>query len=430
MERADMRRAAPIGAHAAAPRDGRSLPPADRAIPQLPGLLHPGAMVSVLERSLRSGTAIEDLRVRLFDYVPGVSATIAYDVAIAGARHVAVATAGHGRRPAAVRADARRVIARASGREWPVARPLTYDGRLGALVQWYPLDLAMPVLALPVAEVLRRAARAGIAVGGDGATTSTLVYRPGQRAVIRAGDVVLKAYAEDAEFRAGVAGLRIAGGLGLGTAPRLHGALPDLRLTVQSALDGTPVQRDRADEVAPIAGAMLRVLHGAAVPGLEIAPPERMLASAARAARLTAAVAPGLARRTLDLLARLEEHAPEIDELVPSHGDFNISQLLDVEGAMALLDFDEACLAPRALDVASYAANLVSGRPGDLARADAALAALLDGYGARPEGLHWYLAASLLRRAPSPFRLHKKRWIYRTEAIIGAAEAVFGQSGS
>jgi aminoglycoside phosphotransferase (APT) family kinase protein len=112
---------------------------------------------------------------------------------------------------------------------------------------------------------------------------------------------------------------------------------------------------------------------------------------------------------------------------VPSHGDFNISQLLDMEGAYALLDFDEACLAAPGLDVASYAANLVSGRPGDLGRADAALDALLDGYGERPEALEWHYAASLLRRAPSPFRLHKKRWPERLESIVAAAEEVLAR---
>ena len=422
-----MRRAVPLRAHAPASRDGRSLPPADDAVPQLHGLLHRGAMASVLDRSLRSGAEIDDLRVTLVDYQPGSGATVAYDVAIAGARHVAVATAGHALCPEAVRTDARRAIARALGRHSPVARPLTYDVGLGALVQWYPLDLAMPVLARPLPELLRLVARAGIAIGSGGATTSTLVYRPGQRAVIRTGDVVLKAYAEDAAFRAGVTGLRIAAGLGLGAGPRLHGALPELRLTVQSALDGIPVPRARAREVAPIAGAMLGVLHDARVPGLPVAASDRTLASAARAARFTAAVAPGVARRTLDLLARLEEHAPAADELVPSHGDFNISQLLDVEGAIAVLDFDEACLAPRALDVTLYAANLVSGRPGDLARADAALTSLLAGYGAPPHALHWYLAAALLRRAPSPFRLHKRNWLHRTEAIVAAAEAVLGR---
>jgi hypothetical protein len=416
----------PFDAHASALRDGRLLPPADRVVPQLPVLLEPDAMATVLERSLRSGSAVEGLRVTLVDYVPGSGATVAYKVDVAGAPYVAVATAGQALRSGAVRTDARRAIARTLGRDSPVARPLTYDVGLGALVQWYPLDLAMPVLARPVPELLRLVARAGISVDAE-AVSHTLVYRPGQRAVLRAGDVVLKAYAEDAAFRAGIAGLRIAGGLDLAAGPRLHGALPDLRLTVQSALDGSPVPPVRACEVAPVAGAMLHLLHGAQVSGLAPTRERATLGFAARAARLTAAVAPGLARRTLDLLARLEEHAPAPGELVPSHGDFNISQLLDLDGAIAVLDFDEACLAPRALDVASYAANLVSGRPGDLARADAALEALLDGYGARPEGLDWYFAASLLRRAPSPFRLHKRRWLDRTESIVAAAAAVLGR---
>src|SRR6201999_2298045 len=160
---------------------------------------------------------------------------------VAGARHTAVATAGHALCPTALRTDARRAIARALGRESPVARPLTYDVRLGALLHWYPLDLALPVLARPVPELLRLVARAGIDVDADAGTARTLLYRPGQRAVLRAGGVVLKAYAEDAPFRASIAGLRLAGRVGLASGPRLHGALCDLRLTVQTAIDGTPV---------------------------------------------------------------------------------------------------------------------------------------------------------------------------------------------
>jgi hypothetical protein len=238
---------------------------------------------------------------------------------------------------------------------------------------------------------------------------------------------VLKAYAEDASFRAGVAGLRIAGGLDIGRGPQMHGALADLRLTVQAALDGDPVPPARAHEVAPTAGAMLRVLHDAEVPGLDDAPPRATLEEAARGAALTASVAPELARRVRHLLARLEEHAPDPGALITSHGDFNISQFLDLDGALAILDFDEACLAPAALDVASYAANLVSGRAGDLEQADAALEALLGDYGDRPEHVDWYLAALLLRRAPSPFRLHKKRWPERLERMLAAAEEVLGR---
>jgi hypothetical protein len=419
---------APLRAHAPALRDGRSLPPSDRAVPQLHDLLHRDAMASVLERSLRGGATVDDLKLTLIDYRPGSGATVAYDVTVGDERHTAVANAGSVLCSEAVRTDTRRAIARALGRaDSPIARPLTYDVGLGALVQWYPLDLAMPVLARPVPELMRQVSRAGIPVDPDAGPIRTLLYRPGQRAVVRAGDVVLKAYAEDASFRAGLSGLRVAGGLEFGRGPQLHGALADLRLTVQAAIDGDPVPRARAHDVAPTAGAMLRVLHEAEVAGLETAAPRAMLEDAARGAALAASIAPNLARRVRHLLARLEEHAPDTGTLVTSHGDFNISQFLDLDGALAILDFDEACLAPAALDVASYAANLVSGRSGDLERADAALDALLGGYGERPGDVDWYLAALLLRRAPSPFRLHKKRWPQRLESMVAAAEEVFAR---
>jgi hypothetical protein len=417
--------APPLDAHAEALR-GRSLPPRDPRVPQLRDMLRPDVMAPALARSLRAGSEIADVRVTQVDYRPGAGATVAYDVAVAGTRRVAVATAGHALCPQAARTDARRAIARALGADSPVARPLTYDVSLGAVVQWYPLDLAMPALARPAGELLRAAARAGIAVD-EAAPLETLLYRPGQRAVLRAGDAVLKAYAADSAFRSGVDGLRIAAALGLAAGPRLRGALPELRLTVQAAIDGAPVPRLRARAVAPVAGAMLRVLHDAPVGGLRIAPPREALAAAARAAELAAALDPALAGRARGVLARLEEHAPDRRAVVPSHGDFNISQFLDVDGALAVLDFDEACLASPALDVAAYAANLVSGRAGDLGRADAALAALLEGYGERPVDLDWHYAAALMRRAPSPFRLCKRRWPQRMAAIVAAAEEVLGR---
>ena len=101
-----------------------------------------------------------------------------------------------------------------------------------------------------------------------------------------------------------------------------------------------------------------------------------------------------------------------------------MSQLLDVGGALALLDFDQACRAAPALDLAAYAANVVSGRPDDPEDAQAALAAILDGYGRRPDDLTWHLSAAVLRRAPSPFRRGKRDWPDRMAAIVATAEAV------
>jgi Ser/Thr protein kinase RdoA (MazF antagonist) len=135
-------------------------------------------------------------------------------------------------------------------------------------------------------------------------------------------------------------------------------------------------------------------------------------------------VAPALTPRAAALLRRLARNAPVLVPAVLSHGDFNISQLLEVDGQLVVLDFDQACLAAPALDVAGYAANLVSGRPGDPEHAADALDALLDGYGSRPDGVEWHLAVTTLRRASSPFRLHKKDWPQRMAAILDAAEAM------
>jgi hypothetical protein len=411
-----------LRAHAPALRDGRPLPPGDRAVPQLPALLDADVMAAVLSRSLRDHASIDELRVKQVDYRPGAGATVVYDAVVGGRHHMAVAAAGQSGGAAAARTPARLAIARALGGDTPAARPLTYDIGLGALVQWYPLDLAMPVLAKPVAELARVIGRTGIAVDPGAGAPETLVYRPGQRAVLRVGDLVLKAYGDEASFRSGVEGLRLAGRLGTG--PRLHGAVADLRLTVQPAIDGEPVLRARATEVAPTAGAMLRTLHEADVPGLTRARASDLLGAVVNTGTVVAAIAPGLAPRMRRLIARLETTMPWAAQAAPAHGDFNISQFLDHEGALAVLDFDEACMAAPALDAAAYAANLVSGRTGDLDAAYAALDALLQGYGGRPRGLDWYLAASIARRAVTPFRLHKRRWPQRVASILDAAEAV------
>jgi hypothetical protein len=51
------------------------------------------------------------------------------------------------------------------------------------------------------------------------------------------------------------------------------------------------------------------------------------------------------------------------------------------------------------------------------------LGSLLAGYGARPEGLRWYLSAALLRRAERPFRVLEEDWPERVEELVDAAEA-------
>ena len=108
--------------------------------------------------------------------------------------------------------------------------------------------------------------------------------------------------------------------------------------------------------------------------------------------------------------------------MVTSHGDFHARQLLDGGDELSVTDFDAICLAPPALDLSTYAAHLIRGDPRDLEHANAALAALVAGYGAPPAALSWYLAATILVRAARPFRRFEPAWPERVEAIVRAAE--------
>ena len=411
-------------ASTAPPRRGPiQRPPAAPGLAQTDLLLDPEAMVPRFERLLARPAAIERLRVRHVELVPGQACTVGYEATIGGARHTVVVRCDP-------RSDARglagsraaEALAAAADARTPARRALSFDGSIPALVQWFPADVELPLLAAPGA--LRRLA----GPDGAGAQPQLLGHRPGHRAVVRVGDAVLKLYAADAGVRAGLRGLLFSGRLaGIGPVPPVRGCFERLRVTVQGAVDGAPVERERAVELAPRAGALLRLLHTALPDDLPPTTPERQLAAAARSGRLVAAVAPALADRTARVLDELLRTRPAVGHTVAAHGDFNVSQLLDAGGVLTLVDFDEACQAAPGLDVAAYAANVVSGRPGDLEHAERVLAAFLHGYGEEPADLSWHLATELVRRAASPFRRFKRDWSDRTEALVTAAEEVLGR---
>jgi hypothetical protein len=88
-----------------------------------------------------------------------------------------------------------------------------------------------------------------------------------------------------------------------------------------------------------------------------------------------------------------------------------------------VIDFDQMALAAPALDLATYAADVVRGREGDLDAVAAVLEPLLAGYGARPHALDWHLTAAILERTAHPFQRQLPGWPERTEAMVAAAEA-------
>jgi len=289
------------------------------------------------------------------------------------------------------------------------------------MIQWLPLDLSLPGLVEPPSELYRWLREAGIGIPEPMGEPRVLAYKPRRRAVLGIAGHVLKAYAQEDRFRAALAGLRATSGVSVVPAPAFEAALPDLRLTVQAALGGFAPPHTAA--LAREAGAVLRDLRRLPAGDMKPALPAHQLAAAAQSVRLVEALFPELGRRLEVLFGRLEAAAPIAGGILAAHGDFHAGQLLRQRDKLAVIDFDELCAALPALDLATYAAHLVRGRDGDLDAAWAALDALVDGYGERPEALAWYLATSILRRAPFPFRCQDEHWLNLLEGMVGAAEA-------
>jgi Ser/Thr protein kinase RdoA (MazF antagonist) len=181
---------------------------------------------------------------------------------------------------------------------------------------------------------------------------------------------------------------------------------------------------ETAAEAAEAAGAIARTLHEAAVPALPQVGSAELLAAARRKAALVETIVPELAGRLRRLVLRLQASAPGTGPLVATHGDFHVDQLLRVGDDLVLIDFDGMCLAAAAFDVATYLADLVRGRGGDLSAIDSVRGPLLAGYGEQPAALEWYLAALVLTRAPHPFHRLAAAWPERVEGTVRTAEEV------
>ncbi len=376
-----------------------SAPTARRPLPVDPGLpslqlLHPRALADTLAADLggpspgvtggqaAQAAEVTDARVRYLEWSPGTRLVAHVDAL--------VRTAGQsegGRREAVLRSG---------------GSPEVVDQ-----VRWLPDDPDLPLLSVGWARAARR-----------------LAYVPGRRVALRVADSVLKGYASHETYARAQAGLEVLhAALGEAT-PRPERPMHHLLTTVQRAHDGEHPGLADAVGAGPAAGGVLARLHASRVTAPRSVSSIELLSAAGGPVRLLEAALPAQGRRARLLLDVLGRHAPADDDLVLSHGDFTREQLLTGPAGIVVLDADTVALAPRALDLASYPANLVSGRNGDLERAQEALDALLDGYGTAPRSLDWHLAAALLRRCDRPFRRLKSRWDDRTGLLLDITEEV------
>ncbi len=393
----------------------------DAALAQMPVLLDPHAVAPILARSLPAPSV--DVEIRFLRYKPGTNLVVHYQVDANGVRRDAVVMIASKANLARRASKPENVaLAQRAAARTPAVMPLSYDDETRCLVQWYPVDISLPALALAPRDLRRQIGGAGLATPLSDNEPEQLAYKPRRRAVLKLDGYVLKLYAHDQEFERAAQGQRSASTLRTVPAPVLEAVLPEQLVTVQSALGGETVHAPM--ELAVHAGALLAQLHTSDVPGLRVFDAVHQLAAAAASARLVAAIAPHLRSRVERLLRILGRSRPTDERLVPSHGDYNVRQLLVTDEHIAITDFDPFCLAGAALDPATYAAYLVRGGADDLHRALAALADLVAGYRTHPPHLDWYLATMILRRAPRPFRYFEVDWRQRVEEMVRSAQAV------
>jgi ATP-binding cassette, subfamily B, bacterial len=399
--------------------------PRDAALPQLDDLLETDRMRPVLQRSLKDSlrdATLEHLEIARVRYQPREKVAVHYRTTIEGDQHHAVATVIADQDLAAkVRKPRYEAMATTVDGRSPAAHPVIHDDELNAIVTWLPFDVKLPGVAVGARELSRNLTAAGAAGGHDLAAVPVILgYKPESRAVMRFGDYILKAYAKDRQFNSARAGLVASGSSPSISSASFVAAIDDLRLTAQTIVSGTTPPA--GVDAAHAAGAFVRDLQEQTFEGLTAAPPYSQLREAQRHAFVAGIVAPDLLLRVNKLVERLAGGMPTGLAFVPAHGDFHVDQLIVTDQKFAVIDFDGMCYAPAALDIATYAADVVRGRTQDLDNVSAVLAEVLDGYGTEPDGLKWYLCTAILARSTHPFRAQTPNWPQRVTAMVAAAE--------
>ena len=197
--------------------------------------------------------------------------------------------------------------------------------------------------------------------------------------------------------------------------------VPELQLTCQTLLDGhRPDDRQGVRAQVPSSS---RFTRSDATGLRRFTPEDQLIAAAASVGSVDSRPAgarappPGAAAHT-----RGDDAGPA-GPLLPAHGDFHANQLLEVDHRLAVIDFDEMCAARRCARLLELRCSSCQRRSrrhgrGGLARS----VGLVQGYGSRPRGASWYVATSILRRSPFPFRFMQPQWPMSIERMVAAAE--------
>ena len=358
----------------------------DPALPQLERLLDPEAMRDVLARSLRDGAGSATSRVSRVVYKPRRAGRRPLPRAIDGARTTPSRPASPASTSPSARArPALRELARGASTAARRADPLTYDAEAERA-----RDLAAVRPAAARARPSRPtscAARGSAPIGGG--EPELIGYKPrGARGAAPRTATCSRPTGASASSRRrspACCAPRAAPLPHRATSPR---ALPELRLTAQRARRAAtrPPRRGRRRGRGRRAGRRRCSAPTSRLP--RAAPPERQLDAARpqgggrRAPCCRELRAAARRARARGSRGALPARAP----LVPAHGDFHVDQLLRRRATASRSSTSTGCaLAAPALDLATYAADVVRGRDGDLEAVHAVLEPLLAGL-RRPAG--------------------------------------------
>lgn len=425
--------------------DDAELARRDPALPGLATLLDDDAFASAL-RSAAPDAGLETAHASYARYKPGTSCLVSYRLDVGGAEVDAYARAHPlddlaKLEPARGRADT-------SGPPW---RTPVLLAELGIAVYPFPHDRRLRSLA-GLADPGRRRALLARALPERPdlweAGLRRLRYKPERRFVAEltadtGARALLKAY-DDGDYRGASRNAKVFVSRGsLRVAQRL-GRSPGRRVLVTEWLPGRELMEGLAGEAPDLdatamAGAALAELHGQRPhrPGHHTSQGEAETVH--EAAGAVGAVCPALAERARRLaVAIAAELAATAFAAVTIHGDFSADQVLVGDGTAAIVDLDHAVRSDPRTDLGSFTARLerdvLAGKLSS-GRANAATAALLDGYRDRARGefdgvkrgtgwIRPHTAARLLRLAPEPFRYREQDWHDGVEALLTRVQAI------
>ena len=238
-----------------------------------------------------------------------------------------------------------------------------------------------------------------------------LAWVPLQRAVLRDGRPVRKFHADLDSYRPPSPRSKPSAPW-VPCAPGVRASCPRRPATSSRSSPGRPLGRDDAlAAVAPAAAGLLAPAPRAPIGRADAPSAPTICWPCARPVAPWPASRPDLAPVSLRCPRLAGSASGPDDTLVPSHGDFNVGQLLADDGAaLTMVDVDTLCLGSPALDLASYAANLTAAAPEISTTSPRSLDASSDAYRPPPADLDWYLAAMVLRRFDRGLRRFKKDW--------------------